>query len=79
VNTRQDILSTIDTLDESEITELANFISFLKFRRRVAPFTTELQEQELAALYSEAAAEDHVLAENGMTDYQTALLREDSL
>ena len=78
MNARQEVLSTLDALDESELEELARFVKFLKFRRRVQPFTTNLDDRQLAALYAEAAEEDRALAQAGLADSQAALLKEDS-
>lgn len=78
MNARQEVLATLETLDESEIEEVAHFVKFLKFRRRVQPSTKYLSDNQLAELYAEAAQEDRALAEAGMADYQAALLKEDS-
>ena len=78
MNAREEVLSTLEVLDESEIEQVAHFISFLKFRRRVQPFATNLDDRQLAALYAEAAEEDRALAEAGLADYEAALLKEDS-
>lgn len=78
MNARQEVLATLEALDESEIEEVAHFVKFLKFRRRVQPSTTNLNDDQLAALYAEAAQEDRALAESGLADYQASLLKEDS-
>ena len=78
MNARQEVLSTLDALDESDLEEVAHFVRFLKFRRRIQPFATNLDDRQLAALYAEAAEEDRALAEAGLADYQAALLKEDS-
>ncbi len=78
MNAREQVLSTLEVLDESEIEQVAHFVSFLKFRRRVQPFATNLDDRQLAPLYAEAAEEDRALAEAGLADCQAALRKEDS-
>lgn len=63
----------VETLGESELQSVAEYLSFLKFRSR-----TTLDETRLAALYSEFGQEDRELAEAGMTDYAAALSQEDA-
>ncbi len=75
---RQEVLSTLEALDSSELEQVAQFVRFLTFRRRVRPFALNLDDEKLAAIYGEAATEDRTLAEAGLGDYQTALLKEDS-
>ena len=56
---------------------MADFIAFLKFRKRRS--TTSLDVNELAKLATEFAEEDYQLAEAGMSDYATMLNQEDNL
>ena len=46
--------------------------------RRTFASTVQVNESELAALYSESAQEDRHLAEQGMEDYDSGLLVEDA-
>lgn len=62
----------VETLGETELQALAEYVSFLKFRAR-----TSLDEARLASLYSEFEGEDRELAEAGMEDYTPALSQED--
>ena len=78
MNARQEMLSALEALDESDLEEVAQFVRFLKFRRRLQAFATKLNDDQLAALYAEAAEEDHALAEAGLANYQASLLKEDS-
>ena len=63
----------VETLEESELRAVAEYVSFLKFRAR-----TSLDEERLTALYREFEGEDRELAEAGVADYAAALSREDS-
>ena len=62
----------VETLGETELQSVAEYISFLKFRSRTA-----LDETRLASLYSEFEQEDRELAEAGMNDYAPSLSQED--
>ncbi len=63
----------VETLGESELRAVAEYVSFLKFRAR-----TSVDEARLTSLYREFEEEDRELAEAGMNDYAAALSREDS-
>ncbi len=63
----------VETLEESELRAVAEYVSFLKFRAR-----TSLDEERLTSLYREFEGEDRELAEAGVADYAAALSREDS-
>ena len=64
----------VETLGESELQAVADYVSFLKFRSR-----TSFDQARLTALYGEFAQEDCALAEAGMNDYAQALAQEDAL
>lgn len=66
----------IETLDEEQLREVANFISFLKFSSRLN-HQTHLNLERVANLYKEFAEEDRKLAEAGMDDYAELLQAED--
>ncbi len=63
----------VETLGESELQAVAEYVSFLKFRSRAS-----IDEVRLAALYGEFESEDRELAHAGMKDYAHALSQEDS-
>ena len=63
----------VETLQESELKAVAEYVSFLKFRAR-----TSADEARLSALYAEFEQEDRDLAEAGLSDYASALSREDA-
>ena len=65
----------LDRLTNEQLQQVADFISFLKFRdkrRRVV-----FDPSALAALGTEFAEEDRVFAEVGMSDYAAMLTQED--
>lgn len=67
----------LDRLTKEQLQQVADFISFLKFRdkrRRVV-----LDSSALASLGTEFAAEDRILAEVGISDYAAILTQEDRL
>lgn len=66
------IAHEVETLGESELQAVAEYVSFLKFRAR-----TSSNESRMAALYAEFEQEDRELAEAGMNDYTLSLLQED--
>ncbi|MDA0840562.1 MAG: hypothetical protein O3B01_12225 [Planctomycetota bacterium] len=53
---------------EAELEEIAKYVAYLKFRTK-AQKTLIPSQDELAALYGQAADEDVELAEAGMSDY----------
>lgn len=73
---KEQITKTIDTLGESELHQVAEYLSFLRFRSRQRH--AKVDEKELANLYKEFAEEDRQLAEEGIEDYKRELLAEDS-
>lgn len=64
----------METLGETELLAVAEYLSFLKFRAQNSG-----EENRLAALYGEFDREDRELAVSGMDDYASALAREDAL
>jgi len=74
---KEKVTQELDRLSETELKEVAEYVSFLKFRARIKPIPT-LDETQLAALYAEFADEDRELAEEGMSDYAEGLMKEDT-
>lgn len=70
------VIHELEDLNEFELKQVAEYVSFLKYRARFEPITM-LDEGQLAALYSEFAEEDRELAEEGMADYLVGLQHED--
>jgi len=74
---KEQVVQELNSLSETEIKQVAEYVAFLKFRTRITLAPT-LDETELAALYAEFAEEDRELAEEGMSDYALGLIREDA-
>jgi hypothetical protein len=70
---KEQVVQKLDSLSESELKQVADYVAFLKFQARIKPLS-ELNEKQLAALYAEFADEDRELAEEGMSDYIEGLL-----
>ena len=66
----------LSQLNETEREEVANYISYLRFRHRLS-IAPSLQAAELATRYAEAADEDRQLAEAGLREYVEGLADED--
>ncbi|MBE7470980.1 MAG: hypothetical protein DPW09_28725 [Anaerolineae bacterium] len=73
---KEQIVQELNSLSETEIKQVAEYVAFLKFRTR-HPLTLPLNETKLASLYAEFAEEDRELAEAGIADYSAGLARED--
>ena len=69
---QQTIVRDLATLDEADLDQVAQYLSFLKFRGR-AKQLPQAAQQDWEALYREAADEDRALAEAGMSDYSQIL------
>jgi Mg/Co/Ni transporter MgtE len=74
---KEQVVQELNSLNETEIKQVAEYVAFLKFRTRII-LTPTLDETKLAALYAEFAEEDRELAEEGMSDYAAGLIREDA-
>ena len=65
---KEQVTKNIESLSESELHLVAEYLTFLKFRSRFQR-KPSIDEDKLAALYAEFAHEDHQLAEEGMEEY----------
>lgn len=74
---KEQVTQELDSLSEAELKQIAEYVTFLKFRARVKA-TPAPDETQLAALYAEFADEDRKLAEEGMSDYAKGLIKEDT-
>jgi len=74
---KEQVVQELDTLNETELRQVAEYMAFLRFRTRISPMP-ELDETQLAALYTEFADEDRNLAEEGIADYAKELMKEDT-
>lgn len=73
---KERVAQELDNLDEPELRQVADYLSFLKFQARTS-HRPQVSENDLAALYAEFADEDRRLAEEGMADYARGLAAED--
>ena len=74
MSTKEQVLEEIESLSETEIKEVAEYLAFLKYRSQNK--SPVVDESQLAALYAEFAEEDRNLAEEGMPDYAEGLMKE---
>src|SRR5258708_4718416 len=75
---KEQVERDIGMLPETELRQVADYLSFLKYRgRRRRIFVPD--DATLAALYAEFGEEDRQLAEEGMEDYAKALAAEDTM
>ena len=70
------IQQELEKLDLEQLKQVFEFIAFLKFRARFVT-NLEVDESNLATLYSEFAEEDRQLAELGISEYAELLKHED--
>lgn len=75
--TREQLLHEIDTLSESDLEHVAQYVAFVRYQSLIKAIPI-VGENQLATLYAECAAEDRQVAEQGMLDYAVALAKEDS-
>ncbi len=74
---KEQVNKTIDNLSESDLHQVADYISFLKFQSRIK-MKPSIDVQKLAGLYSEFSDCDRKLAEAGIEEYAKDLLAEDT-
>lgn len=74
---KEQVIQGLDTLNEAELVQVAEFLAFLKFRARLQPMP-KLDEAQLATLYAAFAEEDQALAEAEMAEYLHGLCQEDA-
>ena len=73
---KEGLVKEIKALNEQQLHEVKEYVAFLKFRSRfMSP--ASFDENRIAKLYSKFAKEDRDLAEEGMTDYVSSLIKED--
>lgn len=74
---KEQVTQELDSLSETELKQVAEYVAFLRFRARIKSMPA-LDETQLAVLYAEFADEDRQLAEDGMSDYAKGLIKEDT-
>ena len=73
---REYVSQTVQSLDETELAEVADYLAYLRFRARSHAMSA-IDASRISALYAEAEDEDRKLAEAGMADYAKGLAKED--
>lgn len=76
MSVKEEVFADINTLNETQLQQIADYLSFVKYQayRRFKP---SMDEDQLAGLYAEFADEDVASAEETMADYATELATED--
>ena len=74
---KEQIVQELNGLSQTELEEIAQYLAFIKYQSKLKP-TPASDEAQMAALYAEFAEEDRELAEAGISDYASALMREDA-
>jgi hypothetical protein len=70
------VTQALDTLNELELQQVADYVTFLRFRVRLAPVPV-IDISRLGTLYAECADEDRAFAERGLDEYHANLQAED--
>jgi hypothetical protein len=68
---------TLQTMNDAELAEVAEYLAFLRFRAR-AHSIPAFDMAKVESMYAEVAAEDRALAEQGVGEYVRGLAAEDS-
>jgi hypothetical protein len=74
---KEQIVQTLNGLNDIELKKVIEYVSFLKFRTRLKAISPSPDVSQLANLYAEFAEEDRQLAEEGMKEYTDGLVKED--
>ena len=75
MNTKEQINEQLNQLNEEQLNQVADFITFLKFREKLIKLN--LNTEQLAQLYQEFAEEDRQVAEEGINEYAGLLIQEE--
>ena len=75
---RERVAHELESLSESELRQVVEYLAFLKYRSRFRE-SISFDEDEVARLYAEFGDEDRQMAEAGIADYAEHLAAEDSL
>lgn len=74
---KEQIVQELNSLSQAELEEIAQYLTFIKYQSKVKS-TPVSDEAQVAALYAEFAEEDSELAEEGISVYAGALMKEDA-
>jgi hypothetical protein len=77
MNTKEQINQQLNHLNEEQLNQVADFITFIKFKEKLVKPMIDVDN--LAQLYQEFAEEDRQLAEVGINEYANFLIQEDQL
>ena len=72
------VAQAVESLNEAELQQVAEYLAFLKFRARMYA-ASQLDATQMKTLYTQFADEDRAVAEEGMAEYNAGLLAEDTL
>jgi hypothetical protein len=67
------VTETLQTMNDTELAEVADCLAFLRFRAR-SHIMPRFDKRQVASLYAESAVEDRNLAEEGMSEYANSLM-----
>lgn len=81
VSIRERVVQELQGLSDARLQQVADFAAFLKRQERINELAEleAIDDDTLAKLYADAAAEDRELAEEGLADYARGLEKEDQL
>jgi hypothetical protein len=71
------LLQELNDLQEKDIEKVVEYVKFLKVKHIFMPIK-KADEKDYASLYAEFANEDRELAEEGISDFNASLTREDN-
>ena len=77
ITTKETLKQDIDSLNDQQLKQIADFIAFLKFQSKFSQATLDVSQ--FASLYQQFAQEDQELAEMDMNGYTQSLENEDQL
>jgi hypothetical protein len=77
MSVKERVAEELTFLSEYELRQVADYISFLRFRARRTRPRRMPEATELARLYQESADEDRELANHALAAYAAALVHED--
>ena len=76
IATKNYIIKSLDNLSEEQLEEIADFTAFIKSSYRMQ---NKKENKNYAELYREFSSDDKIIADSGIEDYNSGLLREDKL
>jgi hypothetical protein len=71
------LFQELNGLQENDLEKVVEYVKFLKVKHIFMPIK-KIDEKDYASLYSEFADEDRELAEEGISDFNESLNREDN-